>query len=195
MTKSRRSVLAGLAATTGAAMLPGRLLAQAASGSEPGTYTMDEIVNAGHSFFGGVSEGLAKAIESLFSSQGRPNGYVLGEEGGGAFVAGLRYGEGILNTKNAGQHKVFWQGPSIGWDFGGDGARTMMLIYNLPDTEAIYRYFAGINGSAYLVAGFGVSVYSNHDIVVAPIRSGVGARLGVNVGYLKITRKPTWNPF
>jgi hypothetical protein len=207
MTETRRSVLAGLATAAIAAALPGRLDAQSSQepsgqtqsgqpqGDQSATYEMDEVVDAGHKFFGRTSEGLAEAIESLFSSRGRPNGYILGEEGSGAFVAGLRYGEGVLNTKNAGQHKVFWQGPSIGWDFGGDGARVMMLIYNLPDTEAIYSYFAGANGSAYLIAGAGVSIYGRDNIIVAPIRTGVGARLGVNVGYLKMTRKATWNPF
>lgn len=195
MTETRRSVVVGLAAMAGGAVAPKALLAQTASGQPSGTYSAEEIVSAGHSFFGKVSEGLAEVVESLFSKQGRPNGYILGEEGSGAFIAGLRYGEGTLNTKNAGQHKVFWQGPSIGWDFGGDGARTMILVYNLPDIDSIYRYFAGINGSAYLVAGFGVSVYSNDGILIAPIRSGIGARLGVNIGYLKMTRSATWNPF
>jgi hypothetical protein len=193
MQETRRTVLAGLAALAGQSALPTGLLAQV--GNQPSTYNMDEIVVAGHSFFGKISQGLAQSVEYVFSRQGRPNGYILGEEGSGAFVAGLRYGEGVLNTKNVGQHKVFWQGPSIGWDFGGDGARTMMLVYNLPDVDAIYRYFGGVNGSAYLVAGFGVSAYSNHDILLAPIRSGVGARLGLNLGYLKMTRQPTWNPF
>ncbi|MCC2112963.1 MAG: DUF1134 domain-containing protein, partial [Hyphomicrobiales bacterium] len=98
-------------------------------------------------------------------------------------------------TKNAGQIRVFWQGPSVGWDVGGDGARTMMLIYNLPSTGAIYRRYVGVAGSAYLVGGFGMTVLSNNNIYVVPIRSGVGARLGVNVGYLKFTDRPTWNPF
>ncbi len=196
MAETRRSVLIGLAAMAGGTTVPGRLFAQADTGAAAtDTYSMEEVVDAGHSFFGKVSEGLAESIEYLFSSRGRPNGYILGEEGSGAFVAGLRYGEGVLNTKNAGQHKVFWQGPSIGWDFGGDGARVMMLVYNLPDTEAIYRYFAGVNGSAYLVAGAGVSVYASQNIVVAPIRTGVGLRLGANIGYLKMTRQATWNPF
>jgi len=195
MPETRRSVLAGLAALAGGAVLPGQVAAQATGQPQAGEYTMDEIVREGHSFFGQASQGLAQSIEYLFSSRGRPNGYILGEEGSGAFVAGLRYGEGVLNTKNAGQHKVYWQGPSIGWDFGGDGARVMMLVYNLPDTEAIYRYFPGVNGSAYLVAGAGVSIYSNSGVIVAPIRTGLGARLGVNIGYLKMTRKPTWNPF
>ncbi|AXS42739.1 DUF1134 domain-containing protein [Breoghania sp. L-A4] len=173
------------------------LLPQAAQAQMPeeNTYSQDEIVNAGHKFFGKVSGGLAAMVERAVSQYGSPNGYILGEEGSGAIVAGARYGEGTLYTRNAGNHTVFWQGPSLGWDFGGDGARTMMLVYNLPNVDAMYNRFIGVNGSAYLVGGFGMSVVSNHDIYVVPIRSGVGARLGINVGYLKFTQKPTWNPF
>src|SRR5215472_8941772 len=112
-------------------------------------YSSNEIVDAGHRFFGGVSRGLAMIIEKAFSQWGQPNGYVLGEEAGGAFVGGLRYGDGTLYTKNAGDLRVFWQGPSIGFDAGADGARTMMLVYNLPRTDAIFERFGGINGSAY----------------------------------------------
>ncbi|WP_417686971.1 DUF1134 domain-containing protein [Roseibium sp.] len=161
----------------------------------PQTYQEDEIVKAGHQFFGSVSGGLASVVERAFSQYGEPNGYILGEEGSGAFVAGARYGEGHLYTRNAGTHKIFWQGPSVGWDFGGDGARVMMLIYNLPSLEAMYNRFLGVNGSAYLVGGVGMTVLKNYDVVVVPVRSGVGARLGVNMGYLKFTDKPTWNPF
>ena len=157
-------------------------------------FTVSELINSGHRFFGGVSRGLAQVIEKAVSQWGLPNGYVLGEEAGGAFVAGLRYGDGVLYTKNAGDLKVYWQGPSIGWDFGGDGARTMMLIYNLPTTEAIYERFGGVEGSAYFVAGFGMTALTNANVVIVPIRSGVGLRLGANVGYLKFTPKPTWNP-
>src|SRR5215813_2834280 len=122
--------------------------------SQPPTanqFSPNDIIDAGHRFFGGVSRGLATIVEKAVSQWGLPNGYVLGEEGGGAFFGGLRYGEGMLYTKNAADLKVFWQGPSVGWDFGGDGARTMMLVYNLPATEAIYERFAGIEGSAYFV--------------------------------------------
>ncbi len=160
----------------------------------PDRFSTSELVNSGHRFFGNVSRGLAQVIEKAVSQWGLPNGYVLGEEAGGAFVAGLRYGDGVLYTKNAGDLKVYWQGPSVGWDFGGDGARTMMLIYNLPATEAIYERFGGIEGSAYFVAGFGMTALTNANVVVVPIRSGVGLRLGANVGYLKFTPKPTWNP-
>jgi len=110
-------------------------------------------------------------------------------------VAGLRYGEGILYTKNAGDLRVFWQGPSLGYDFGVEGARTMMLVYNLPATDAIYQHFVGIGGSAYLVGGLGMTALAMNNIVVVPIRTGVGIRLGANVGYLKFTPTATWNPF
>jgi hypothetical protein len=158
-------------------------------------YAPEELVTAGHRFFGTVSRGLASVIERAVSQWGQPNGYVLGEEAGGAFFGGLRYGEGMLYTKNAGDLKVYWQGPTVGWDFGGEGARTMMLVYNLPATQAIYQRFAGIDGSAYLVGGFGMTALTANDIVLVPIRSGVGLRLGANVGYLKFTPVSTWNPF
>jgi hypothetical protein len=159
------------------------------------TYQSDELVVAGHRFFGNVSRGLAQIIERAVSQWGLPNGYVLGEEGSGAFVAGLRYGEGTLYTKNAGDLKVFWQGPSLGFDWGGDGARTMTLVYNLPATGAIYQRFAGIDGSAYIIGGFGMTALTANNIVLVPIRSGIGLRLGANIGYLKYTPSPTWNPF
>jgi hypothetical protein len=158
-------------------------------------YQSGELVNAGHRFFGTVSRGLATVIENAVSKFGLPNGYVLGEEAGGAFFGGLRYGEGMLYTKNAGDLKVFWQGPTVGWDFGGEGARTMMLVYSLPATQAIYQRFAGIDGSAYFIGGFGMTALTANNIVLVPIRSGVGLRLGANVGYLKFTPQSTWNPF
>jgi hypothetical protein len=158
-------------------------------------YSSNEIVDAGHRFFGGVSRGLAMIIEKAFSQWGQPNGYVLGEEAGGAFVGGLRYGDGTLYTKNAGDLRVFWQGPSVGFDAGADGARTMMLVYNLPRTEAIFNRFGGINGSAYFIGGFGMTALTADNVVLVPIRSGVGFRLGANLGYLKFTDHPTWNPF
>ena len=158
-------------------------------------YSSNEIVDAGHRFFGTISRGLAQIVEKAGSQFGLPNGYVLGQEAGGAVVAGLRYGEGILYTKNAGDLRVFWQGPSVGFDFGGEGARTMMLVYSLPATDAIYQRFAGIDGSAYFVGGLGMTALTMNNIVVVPIRTGVGMRLGANVGYLKFTPTATWNPF
>jgi len=158
-------------------------------------YSSHEIVDAGHRFFGTISRGLAQIVEKAGSQFGLPNGYVLGQEAGGAVVAGLRYGEGILYTKNAGDLRVFWKGPSVGFDFGGEGAPTMMLVYNLPATDAIYQRFAGIDGSAYFVGGLGMTALTMNNIVVVPIRTGVGMRLGANVGYLKFTPTATWNPF
>jgi hypothetical protein len=158
-------------------------------------FSSNELVDAGHRFFGGVSRGLATIVEKAVSQWGLPNGYILGEEASGAFVGGLRYGDGTLYTKNAGDLRVFWQGPSIGFDAGADGARTMMLVYNLPRTDAIFERFGGINGSAYFIGGFGMTALVANNITVVPIRSGLGLRLGANVGYLKFTNRPTWNPF
>ncbi len=158
-------------------------------------YSSNEIIDTGHRFFGSVSRGLAQIVEKAGSQWGLPNGYVLGQEAGGAMVAGVRYGDGVLYTKNAGDLRVFWQGPSVGFDFGGEGARTMMLIYSLPATEAIYQRFVGIDGSAYFVGGLGMTALTASNIVVVPIRTGVGLRLGANVGYVKFTPSATWNPF
>ena len=158
-------------------------------------YSSNEIIDAGHHFFGSVSHGLAKVVEKAVSKWGLPNGYILGEEASGAFIGGLRYGDGTLYTRNAGDVRVFWEGPSIGFDAGADGARTMMLVYSLPQTGAIFGRFHGINGSVYLVGGFGMTALTGSSIVVVPIRSGIGLRLGANLGYLKFTESPTWNPF
>jgi hypothetical protein len=157
-------------------------------------YEQNEIIAAGHSFFGAISRGLAGAVEYAFKSQGRPNGYILGEDAGGAFVLGLRYGEGTLYTKDAGDHKVYWQGPSIGYDAGAEGSKTMVLVYNLSDPSDIYNRFGGAEGSAYLVGGVSVQFQKFGHVTLGVIRSGVGVRLGANVGYMKYTRAPTWNP-
>ncbi|WP_299869663.1 EipA family protein [uncultured Hoeflea sp.] len=169
--------------------------ASAQSAANSSQYTSQEIVDAGHGFFGAASGGLAKVVEKAFQSYGLPNGYILGQEASGAFIGGLTYGEGELFTKNAGQHNVFWQGPSLGWDYGGSGNRTMMLVYNLPSIEGVYGRFGGVSGSAFAVAGLGMTVLKRENVLVVPIRTGVGARLGLNVGYLKLTQAPTWNPF
>ena len=158
-------------------------------------YTDVEIIEAGHRFFGTTSGSIAMAVERVFSTYGLPNGYILGEEGSGAIVGGLTYGEGALYTKNAGDHRVFWQGPSIGWDYGATGSRTMMLVYNLETIEALHGRYGGVAGQAYLVAGLGVNVLKRNNVLLVPVRTGVGARLGVSLGYLKLTAQPTWNPF
>ena len=160
-----------------------------------GTYSENEIIRAGNDFFGEVSGGLAKAVEWAFQKAGRPNGYILGQGAGGAFVAGLSYGEGTLYTKDAGSYKVYWQGPSVGYDFGGDGSKVMTLVYNLRDPSDIYDRFGGVEGAAYLVGGISVQLQKAGHVTLAPIRAGVGLRIGANIGYLKYTRNPTWNPF
>jgi hypothetical protein len=159
------------------------------------TYSAQEIVDKGHSFFGSTTRGLATIVEKATSQWGEPDAYILGEEGSGAFVGGLRYGEGKLFTRRENGEKVFWQGPSVGFDFGGDGARTMILVYNLRSPMSLFTRFAGVNGSAYFIGGFGMTALREYDTVLVPIRTGIGARLGVNVGYLKFTRNSTWNPF
>lgn len=160
-----------------------------------GQYTRSEILDAGHVFFGEMSGGLASIIENAGSQNKLPNGYILGEEGSGAFIGGLRYGEGVLYTRNAGQYRVYWQGPSVGMDFGGEGSRVMMLVYDLPSIDKMYSRYVGINGSAYAVSGLSVEAMGKGETLVMPVRTGVGARLGVNMGYLKFTQQPTWNPF
>ena len=162
---------------------------------EQNTFSSREILDAGHGFFGSISKGLANVIEYAFKSKGRPNGYILGQDAGGALVAGLRYGEGMLYTKDAGTHRIYWQGPSIGWDAGAEGSKVMVLVYNLRSPDQIYQRFPGVAGLAYLVGGVGITFQESDDVVVAPIRAGIGLRLGANVGYLKYTRQPTWNPF
>lgn len=193
---SRRDCLPGLlAGLLAAPLLASSPAAAVEDFGRPESFRPHEIVENGHRFFGSVSRGVALTVEEATRRWGEPNGYILGQEASGAVVGGLRYGEGTLYTRNAGQRRVYWQGPSLGFDFGGDGARTMMLVYNLPGLPALYQRFGGVDGSAYFIGGFGMTAVTANGIVVVPIRSGVGARLGINVGYLKFTRRPTWNPF
>ena len=159
------------------------------------TFTTDEIVTKGHEFFGKASRGIGEAVEYLFQSQGEPTAYIVGEEGSGAMIGGLRYGEGTIYYKDGVTQKIYWQGPSVGFDFGGNGSRTMVLVYNSDSPAELYKRFVGVEGSAYFVGGLGVNLQKSHNITLAPIRTGVGARLGANVGYLKYSRNPTWNPF
>ena len=159
------------------------------------TYTSEEIVEKGHKFFGRTTKEVASVVEYVFRKQGAPNGYVVGEEGSGAIIGGLRYGEGTLFMKNGLRKKIYWQGPSLGWDIGGNGSRVMVLVYGLREPSDMFGRFAGIEGTAYIVGGLGVN-FQQHDYVkLAPIRTGVGLRLGINAGYLKYSERPTWNPF
>ncbi len=188
---SRRALIAGAlpALATTAMTVP------AAARQAPESYSNDELVGSGHRFFGGVSKSLAQGIENATSRWGKPNAYILGQEGSGAFIGGLRYGEGKMYTRNVGDRRIYWQGPTIGFDAGGDGDRTMMLVYNLPAVGSIYQRFGGVDGSAYLIGGFGFTALIANEITIVPIRSGVGLRLGANMGYLKFTPQSTWNPF
>ena len=185
---TRRRLLA--AAAIGPFVLAPRVHAAA-----PSTFTGDEILDNGHRFFGSISRGLAEVVQETARRWGLPNAYILGQEASAAFVGGLRYGEGKMYTRNAGDQAIFWQGPSLGFDAGADGDRTMMLVYNLPAVGAIYDRFAGVDGSAYFVGGFGFTALNARGVIVVPIRTGVGARLGINVSYLKFTQRATWNPF
>ena len=166
-----------------------------AQGSLTDSYSGEDLVDNGKAFFGSTSQGLASLVERAVSEFGMPNGYILGEDAGGALFAGARYGEGVLHTRNAGEFNVYWQGPSIGFDVGGDGSKVMMLVYNLASIQDVLGRFVGVDGSAYVLGGFGMTVIKRVNVVMVPIRSGVGARLGLNVGYLKFTAEPTWNPF
>ena len=159
------------------------------------TFSLEEIKSASRGFFGTISAGLANVLEHAFSKLGRPSGYVLGKEGGGAFLAGVRYGKGRLFTRGRPARHVFWHGPSIGYDVGAAGSRTMFLVYNLRNERHLFSAFTGIDGSAYLVGGIGITFLTNGKVVMAPIRSGVGLRLGASIGYVRFTTRRTWNPF
>jgi hypothetical protein len=159
------------------------------------TYTTEEVIAIGHETFGKASRDIAKVVEYIFQRQGEPTAYIVGEEGSGAFVGGLRYGEGTIYYKSGIKQRIYWQGPSVGFDFGANGSRSMVLVYNSESPRDLYERFGGVEGSAYLIGGLGVNFQRHDDIILAPIRTGVGARLGANVGYLKYTKRPDWNPF
>ena len=159
------------------------------------TYSREELVNNVSDFLGVTAEAAGGAVERAFQDNGRPTAYIAGEEASGAFVGGLRYGRGLLYMKNRQPIEVFWQGPSVGWDFGGNASRVFTLCYNLQYPEVIFQRFPGVEGSAYLVAGLGVNYLRSDDIILAPIRTGVGVRLGANVGYLGFSRTRRTLPF
>lgn len=163
--------------------------------TKDGTFNEDEILDAAGNFFGEVSEGLAKVIEKAFADLGRPNAYIAGTEGGGALAVGLRYGNGNLYHKLEGQSKVYWRGPSIGFDVGGDLSKVFILVYNLQDYESFYKRFPSGEGSFYFIGGVGISYKQRHDIIIAPIRTGVGLRAGINAGWVKFSPKKSYVPF
>ncbi|MDE2149912.1 MAG: DUF1134 domain-containing protein [Gammaproteobacteria bacterium] len=158
-------------------------------------YTAKEILIAAGNFFGSTSGGLAKVIEKAFADNGRPNAYITGNEGSGAFIVGLRYGAGWLSYKGGGQTRVYWNGPSAGFDFGGNASKAFILVYNLHWTNDLYQRFPGVDGSLYFVAGLGLNYVRANNITMAPIRTGVGLRYGADVGYLKFTPTRSYIPF
>ena len=158
-------------------------------------YTIDEIVAASSGLFGKVSANLARVLEHAFSKSGRPTGYILGQETGGAFIAGVRYGSGTMYLRSGGTLPIYWHGPSLGADIGAQGASTLFLVYKVREVEDVFANFTGIEGSAFVVGGLGITFMSNGKVDMAPIRSGIGLRLGANVGYVRFTSRPTWNPF
>lgn len=159
------------------------------------TYQEDDLIGAAEGVFGKGAEGLARMIQDLLKKQGEPNGYIVGREGGGAFVLGVRYGSGTLFHKVEGKRPVYWTGPSLGLDVGANAGNTFVLVYNLYDTEDLFKRFGAAEGQAYLVGGFHASYMRKDDVVLIPIRMGVGLRLGVNAGYMKFSRKQNWLPF
>jgi hypothetical protein len=176
-------------------LLPTLLSAADNKGDDGETFSQKEILTKAEGFFGSTTEGLAKAIQKVFEDKGRPNAYIAGTEGSGAIGVGLRYGEGNLFRKRGQGRKIFWQGPSVGWDLGGNASKVFTLIYNLKDNEKIFQRFPGVDGSFYVVAGVGVNYQSGDGITLAPIRTGVGLRAGANIGYLHYTKTHSWVPF
>ena len=178
---------AGQQAITGNGCAPTR--------SADGTYQKDDLIGAATGVFGTGAHGLADIIESILRKQGRPVGYITGREAGGAFAVGLRYGSGTLCSRADGALPVYWTGPSIGFDAGASAAKTFVLVYNLDHNEDIFKRFAAGEGQAYIVGGLNVSYLRHGHVVLIPVRMGVGMRLGVNGGYMKISRKQNWFPF
>jgi len=165
------------------------------AGAQGATYKEDDLIGAAEGVFGKGAKGLADMIKSILAKQGEPNGYIVGREGGGAIVVGLRYGSGTLYHKIEGQMPVYWTGPSIGFDLGANAANTFVLVYNLYDTADLFHRYGAGEGQAYLVGGFNVSYLRRNDVVLIPVRMGVGLRLGLNAGYMKFSRKAKWLPF
>lgn len=168
---------------------------QARDAAKGGTYEQGDVVGAAEGVFGKGSRGLAMMIEDILRKQGEPNGYIVGREGGGALIVGLRYGSGTLHHKVEGDRPVYWTGPSIGFDAGANAGNAFVLVYNLYDTQDLYHRFGAGEGQAYLVGGFNVSYLRRGNVVLVPVRMGAGLRLGINAGYMKFSTKQNWLPF
>jgi len=159
------------------------------------TYAEEDVLGAAEDVFGKGAEGLAEIVRKTFKDRGQPNAYIVGREAGGAFIVGVRYGSGMLYHKVEGEQKVHWTGPSVGFDIGGDGSKVFALVYNLNDTEDLYRRYPAAEGKAYLIGGFTANYLQRDNIVIVPIKLGVGWRLGLNGGYLRFSKKGKVLPF
>lgn len=164
-------------------------------GKKGDKFSQNEVVQAAAGFFGATSEAVAKAVQKVFSDNGLPDAYIKGDEGSGAFVVGLRYGAGWLMRKGYAPVRVYWQGPSVGFDFGGNASKAFILVYNLQSEDRLFQKFPGGEGTIYFIAGIGVNYMRAGGITIAPMRTGVGLRAGVNAGYVTFTRHESYNPF
>ena len=182
------ALAAGLLATTSA------FAAEEKKSSDADTFDQDSVLKDAEKFFGKGTEGLGKVIEKAFKDHGRPSGYIKGQEASGAVGVGLRYGDGTLTMKNSASHRVYWQGPSIGFDVGGNVSKVFVLVYNLPDASKIFQRFPAVDGSFYYIGGVGINYQQRDNIILAPIRLGVGLRTGASIGYMHYTPKKTYNP-
>ena len=189
--KTRRGALGNLLAGSAAIACPSLALAATA---EDATYDQGTISHDVTEFFGSTTEGLAKVIEKAFAENGRPNGFIKGEEASAAITIGVRYGNGTLTLKSGGSRKVYWTGPSIGFDLGANAAKVFILVYHLNKAEDIFKRYGGVDGSLYYVGGAGINYQRRGSVVLAPIRLGVGLRAGASVGYMNYTKTKTWVP-
>ncbi len=163
--------------------------------ADKNTYDQDTVLKDAERFFGKGTQGLATVIEKAFKEHGRPNAYITGEEAGGAIGIGLRYGDGRLKLKTGASRKVYWQGPSVGFDWGANASKVFVLVYHLPNADKLFQRFPAVDGSFYYVGGVGVNYQQRDNIILAPIRLGVGLRAGASVGYMHYSRTKTYNPF
>jgi hypothetical protein len=191
---TRRAIIALLLQAC-LASLPAFAAEEKKKSSESDTYDQESVLKEAENFFGKSTEGLAKVVEKAFRDHGRPNAYIKGEEASGAITVGLRYGNGTLVVKSGKSRRVYWQGPSIGFDFGGNVSKVFVLVYRLPASDRIFQRFPAVDGSLYYVGGVGINYQQRGEIVLAPIRLGVGLRAGASIGYMHYTRQKTYNPF
>ena len=170
------------------------LPAAAAENKEAGTFDQDSVLKDATDFFGKSTEGLGKVIEKAFKEHGRPNAYIKGEEASGAFVVGLRYGDGTLVTKSGESQRVYWSGPSVGFDYGGNASKVFVLVYHLDNIEQLFQRYPAVDGSFYFVGGAGINYQQRENVILGPIRLGVGLRAGASIGYMHYTKTKTYNP-